>query len=67
MMNKNNDVPNNRTQSMIDSSDDTITISIKKYNILVSNSSKLDRLISNGVDNWEGYSIGLEEDEEEDE
>ena len=45
--------------------DETITISKKTYDRLIEAKKELNRLIANGVDNWEGYSIGLEDEEED--
>lgn len=43
----------------------TVTITIKEYDSLKRHSVELQRLLANGVDNWEGYSMGrVEEDEE---
>lgn len=51
--------------------EDTIIISRKLYKSLLSDRSELRRLEAAGVDNWEGYSSGLpdtdEDIEEEDE
>lgn len=52
-------------------SDTSITISRKVYRELLRDRAELRRLEAAGVDNWEGYSSGLpeidEEIEEEDE
>lgn len=52
---------------LIEEHKNDVTITKKEYEDLINDSDKLNRLMENGVDNWEGYSIGLEEDEEEDE
>jgi hypothetical protein len=56
---------NNKYESMIDSCEETITISREEYRELVKDSDELNRLIINGVHNWEGYSIGIEDEEDE--
>lgn len=56
----------NKNEDMIDSCEETITISRKEYEALIDDSDKLNRLIENGVDNWEGYSIGIEDEDEDD-
>lgn len=46
---------------------ETITISLKKYNQLVSDSLFLNALMAAGVDNWEGYSeacVAVDSDDE---
>ena len=44
---------------------DTITISKEEYRELVKDSDELNRLIINGVHNWEGYSIGIDDEDED--
>ena len=45
----------------------TVTISKKEYNRLVKDSDFLNALHAVGVDNWEGYSLACEDDEESEE
>lgn len=45
--------------------EDTITISRRLYKSLLYDRSELRRLEAAGVDNWEGYSSGLPEAEED--
>lgn len=42
-----------------------ITITEKRYNELMRKEQELDHLHALGVDNWEGYQLPFEEEEEE--
>lgn len=50
---------------MIENKEEYITIPKEEYRELVSDSDELNRLIVNGVHNWEGYSIGIEDEYED--
>jgi len=43
----------------------TVTISRKEYNKLLQAQSELDALEAAGVDNWEGYSEAMQQQEDE--
>jgi hypothetical protein len=43
----------------------TVTISKRNYERLCADSDTLARLEANGVDNWDGYSLGLEDEEDD--
>jgi hypothetical protein len=43
----------------------TVTISLKKYAQLITDQRTLRCLYAAGVDNWDGYSEAIGEDEEE--
>lgn len=44
--------------------DAEITISLKYYDELVADAKKLAKLEAAGVDNWDGYSIAFEENDD---
>lgn len=43
----------------------TITITEKRYNELLRKEQELDHLHALGVDNWEGYQLPFDEEEED--
>lgn len=44
---------------MDDKEEETITIPMKKYKMLLEDSETLDKLRAAGVDNWAGYSYAF--------
>jgi hypothetical protein len=46
-------------------SEETVTITKKKYEKLLEDSRTLSRLYAAGVDNWEGYGLAFEDEEGE--
>jgi len=44
--------------------EETVTITKKEYDILLKSQAHLNLLIERGVDNWDGYGVPSDEDEE---